>query len=79
MNEEQAEELIAEGTCAMWEAWVEGGGLEAVEASLGPVKSEPWLRVFEASWKLGVSHVFRTGKLIEEQFGRDGKGRSSEL
>jgi hypothetical protein len=79
MNEEQAEELIAEVTNALWEAWVEGGGLEAVEASLGPVKSDPWLRVFEAGWKLGVSHAFRTCKLVGEQFGRDGKGRSSEL
>jgi hypothetical protein len=66
MNEEQAEELIAEATNAMWAAWVAGGGLEAVEATLGPVKTEPWLRVFEAGWKLGVSEAFRTGKRVGE-------------
>jgi hypothetical protein len=66
MTEDQAEEMIAGFVSLAWKEWCRGGGLEAVEATLGPVKTDPWLRVFEAGWKLGAEATLRSGKALAE-------------
>jgi hypothetical protein len=62
MTDDQADEVIARFVNEQWDAWVGAGGLDAVEEVLGPVKTEPAHRIFEAGWKLGAEHFIQAGR-----------------
>ena len=64
LSDEAAEDLIADTVNALWDAWVDAGGLDAVEQSLGPTKSEPARSIFEAGWKLGAQHIMAAGRNV---------------
>lgn len=62
LNDDAAEELIAQYVNAQWDAWVAAGGLDAVEEVLGPVKAEPAHSIFQAGWKLGAQRCLQSGR-----------------
>ncbi len=64
LNDDAAEELIAQYVNAQWDAWVAAGGLDAVEEVLGPVKQEPARSIFESGWKLGAQCCVQTGRAL---------------
>lgn len=64
LDDDAAEELIANYVNAHWDAWVAAGGLDAVEESLGPVKEHPANAIFQAGWKLGAAHCMQSGRAI---------------
>jgi hypothetical protein len=67
MTEDEALDLIAKFVNAQWDDWVKAGGLDAVEAVLGPVKTEPARSIFEAGWKLGTEHFMKMGRELSNQ------------
>lgn len=64
LDDDAAEEIIARFTNAQWDGWVAAGGLDAVEAVLGPVKGEPARSIFETGWKLGVQCCLQSGRAV---------------
>ena len=67
LSDEAAQNLIVDAVNALWDAWVAGGGLDAVEASLGPTKSEPARSIFDAGWKLGAKQKRLAEQIPGEQ------------
>ena len=67
LNDDVALEVIAQYVNAQWDLWVAAGGLDAVEAVLGPVKAEPARSIFCAGWKLGAEACLKTGRAFAKE------------
>lgn len=57
---EKLQDLADKFTLSAWDVWVERGGLEAIEQTLGPVKEPPNSLVFESGWKLGFAFALES-------------------